>query len=113
MVDTLVIDNPALYEIDQRRHQLQKQNAPVPLPQKRPRALTLPLLMDRWMRFLWKKQITRNQLQSPFFKLPLEVRQLVYEYVFSIADPDVIISVWLGVRDWDKFVEEHETGGRG
>jgi hypothetical protein len=93
MVEILPVDDPLYYDIDQRRRQLQKEHAPVPLPRKRPRALTLPLLADKRIGLLRKRQKTREQLQSPFFKLPLEVRQLIYEYVFSIGDPEFIISI--------------------
>jgi hypothetical protein len=93
MQEIFPVDDPLYYDIDQRRHQLQKEHAPVPLPRKRPRALTLPLPVDRRIGLLRKRQKTGEQLQSPFFKLPLEVRQLVYEYFFSIGDPEFIISI--------------------
>jgi hypothetical protein len=75
---------------------LEKKHAkmtPVPLPRKRPRALTLPLPPNGRVAFLRKKQITHEQLQSPFFHLPPEIKQTIYEMVFYAGNPGCIISI--------------------
>jgi hypothetical protein len=59
---------------------------PEPLPLKRDRALTLPLPASGGTR-----QVTDGQLESLFFKLPLEIRELIYEYVFCAGNPGCVV----------------------
>jgi hypothetical protein len=83
---------------ERKYKRLQKQHAkmaPVPLPQKRPRALTLPLPPDMGIGFVRKIQITHEQKQSPFFHLPLEMRRLIYAEIFCDGNSDFIIHILL------------------
>jgi hypothetical protein len=88
--------------------------APVPLPLKRKRVLELPLPgpggpgLPPLFR---KRQVTHGQLQSLFFRLPLEIRETIYEYSFLAGNPGFVIHVLARQRrlghlcgmqwDWD------------
>ncbi|KAL3445431.1 hypothetical protein BJX65DRAFT_309897 [Aspergillus insuetus] len=52
---------------------------------QRKRALTIPLSNPSWM--LWRRQKTTNQSESILFrKLPLEARELIYQYTSYFSD---------------------------
>ena len=52
-------------------------------PSKRPRALTSPL--SEPAKILWRRQKTADQTQSILFKLPLEIRELIYSHALAYA----------------------------
>jgi hypothetical protein len=62
-----------------RRQEEWKENQPKPLPTVRPRALTAPLPEGTL-------QQTNYQSQSPFFKIPYEIRHEIYELVLGSED---------------------------
>jgi len=64
-----------------RKAKRRRKEAAPPLPRSRRRALTLPLPKKR--QAFGSKPQTHVQLQSPFFRLPQELRQLVYQEVFG------------------------------
>lgn len=72
-----IINGPC---IAYRKH---KKKKPIrPLPRDRKRALTLPLpeSSSPWYRKGWRQK-TFDQSQSPFFRLPRELRQIIYHQV--------------------------------
>lgn len=72
-----IINGPS---IAYRKH---KEKKPIrPLPRDRKRALTLPLpeSSSPWYRKGWRQK-TFDQTQSPFFRLPRELREIIYHQV--------------------------------
>ena len=61
--------------------ELMKKEAPKSLPAKRKRSLTLPLRRPALIGF--RRQKTSGQIASTFFKLPLEIRNIIYAYALT------------------------------
>lgn len=69
------------YSLRQRRAQRCRNQTARPLPRTRPRALTLPLPEKKGLSFVKPK--TYSQVQSPFFRLPSELRLMIYQGMFG------------------------------
>lgn len=69
------------YSLRQRRAQRCRNQTARPLPRTRPRALTFPLPEKKGLHFVRPK--TYSQVQSPFFRLPSELRLMIYQEVFA------------------------------
>lgn len=78
-----------------QEYKLRHKHAPIALRSKRPRSLTLPLpdasALQRLRAHLTRqRQVTHDQLQSPFFKLPFEIREKIWKYAL-IENPVVLV----------------------
>lgn len=65
-----------------RQYEQRQRNAPPPLP-LRSRQLTLPLPNQTNYRMFAKAQKTLDQDQSPLFRLPIEIRMVIWEEVMG------------------------------
>ena len=66
------------------------ENAPKPLPQRRRRALSIPLPPRR---FGASKQISNDQSRASFFRLPWEIRQQIYIEVLGQKNPQDLLHI--------------------
>jgi len=72
--------------------------APKLLSLNRKRNMTLPLPVASGWATLCKKQKTDGQIQSTFFRLPAEIREIVYLNYFTGAEGDCVISILAAKR---------------
>ncbi|KAL8679873.1 MAG: hypothetical protein Q9186_003893 [Xanthomendoza sp. 1 TL-2023] len=88
----------AIYEpkLAQREATELCQETPKPLPVARKRSLTLPLPIQK-RRLFWQnmEQKTADQSQSTLFgRLPLEVRELIYQHYLIASDDDRCLHIF-------------------
>lgn len=79
----------SLFDLIFEKKQKRKEEKPIrPLPRQRKRALTLPLSESslRWHHMGPRRQKTFDQSQSPFFRLPQELRDMIYQLVIVPSD---------------------------
>ncbi len=77
----------------QRAERARLEMLPVPLPLTRKRELSWPLPVPGESGLQGQRQATNSQLQSLFFKLPLEIREVIYNYALSAGNPGFVIHV--------------------
>ena len=71
-----------------RQARRRRKQAAHPLPQTRPRALTLPLPEKKGLSFVKPK--TYSHIQSPFFRLPRELRLMIYREVLGSGPVHIV-----------------------
>lgn len=88
--------NPLLRRPKQsiRQGELSKPLPPLPPPQKRNRALTLPLPKAKL--FSLRRQFCTNAQQDSLFmiKFPIEIRYMIYDHVFRGENEDLVIHIF-------------------
>ena len=77
-----------IHHSPERQARRRRKQATRPLPRVRPRALTLPPSKKKSLSFVKPK--TYSNIQSPFFRLPLELRLMIYYEVLSSGPVHIV-----------------------